>query len=80
MVRQASKLTGIAQHLFIDIFESNCKNKFSRILKDLTHPFSNQIKFSERSGRIIFPVVKKERYKRSFLPTAIKLHSLSEHR
>ena len=80
VVRQASKLTGIAQHLFIDIFESNCKIKFSRILKDLTHPFSNQIKFSERSGRIIFPVVKKERYKRSFLPTAIKLHSLSEHR
>ena len=80
VVKHASKLTGIAQDFFLNIFENNCIKKFDRIQRDDTHPFFSQLRFSVRSGRILFPTMRTKRYQDSFLPTAVKLHSLREHR
>ena len=78
--RQATKITGIGQLNFNDIFEKVCLQKISRILKDSSHPFYNKISFSPRSNRIILIKTKKERFKNSFLPMAVKLYSLTQHR
>ena len=75
-----SKMTGVEHDLFLDIFENYLKKKFNRILKDDTHPLFCQLNFSVRSGRILYPKVKKERYNKSFLPTAIKLYSKDDWR
>ena len=75
VVKCASRLTGIDQDTFQEIFICTCINKFRRILRDPSHPLYQQINFSNRSGRILFLKTKKERYKMSFLPYAIKLYS-----
>ena len=80
IVKCATKLTGIDQDTFEEIFISTCINKFKRILRDPSHPLYNQIMFSNRSGRILFLKTRKERYRMSFLPYAVKLYSSLEHR
>ena len=80
ITKYVSKMTGVEHDLFLDIFENYLKKKFNRILKDDTHPLFCQLNFSVRSGRILYPKVKKERYNKSFLPTAIKLYSKDESR
>ena len=80
VAKHATRLTGIKQDSFIEIFEKICNKKFNRILNDPTHPFYSQINRGERSGRVLFLRMKTERYRSSFLPTAIKLHSETERR
>ena len=80
VTRQATKITGIGQLNFNDIFEKVCLQKITRILQDSSHPFYNKITFSPRSNRIILIKTKKERFKNSFLPMAVKLYSLTQHR
>ena len=80
IVKCATKLTGIDQDTFGEIFISTCINKFKRILRDPSHPLYNQILISNRSGRVLFLKTKKERYRMSFLPYSIKLYSSLEHR
>ena len=45
IARQATKITGISQCNFNDIFEKACFQKITRILKDSSHPFYNKITF-----------------------------------
>ena len=47
-------------------------NKVLCILKDKSHPLHNQIIFSERSGRPLSLRANRERYRSSFLPSAIR--------
>ena len=48
------------------------EKRIIRICNDENHPLFSQIMFSNRSGRIILMRTRTERYKRSFLPRAIK--------
>ena len=75
VVRRATKLTGISQDSFYSLLDLTCLNKINRILKDPSHPLYTQINFSARSGRILLLKTRKERYRRYFLPIAIKMYS-----
>ena len=49
-------------------------NKIKRIIEDKTHPLNNTITHSERSGRVHTIKANRERYRNSFLPSAVKLY------
>ena len=49
-------------------------NKIKRIITDETHPLNKSITHSERSGRVHVIKANRERYKNSFLPSAVKLY------
>lgn len=77
MIKKASKITN-ANFLNINgIFELNCVRKLKQILTDPCHPLFSQIKLSVRSNRPLHMKCNKERYKRSFLPTSIRLLSVT---
>ena len=72
VAKQASKITGISQLTFDAVLTIFTEKKIIRICNDENHPLFSQIMFSNRSGRIILMRTRTERYKRSFLPRAIK--------
>ena len=80
VTRQARKITNEDQCDFKELFEKACINKITRILKDTSHPFHNQILFSSRSNRVLLIRSRKERFKNSFLPLAIKIYSSTQKR
>ena len=73
---RVSRMTDISQASFLDIFEKFCIRKIESIIKDCNHPLFPNITFSSRSNRIILTRVRTERYRKSFLPYAIKLYSM----
>ena len=54
------------------------EKKIIRICNDKSHPLFSQIMFSNRSGRVILMRTRTERYKRSFLPRALKHLSVKD--
>ena len=74
-IKTASKITNIKQENFNLIFENACNRKLTKILEDPTHQLYSLIKFSPRSGRILFFKTRRERYIRLFLPTAVRLRN-----
>ena len=78
VAKQASKMTGIVQLSFDAVLSIFTEKKIIRICNDKTHPLHSQITFSTRSGRLILIRTRTERYKRSFLPRAVKLLSVKD--
>ena len=78
VAKQASKITGIRQLTFDAVLTTFTEKKIIRICNDENHPLFSQIIFSNRSGRIILMRTRTERYKRSFLPRAIKQLSVRD--
>ena len=62
--------------IFLDHFVDYLSHKkILKIEKDPTHPLYNQLKYSERSGRLIHLKCNRERYLNSFMPLAIRTYS-----
>ena len=59
------------------MFKSLCNAKINKIIRDESHPLSNQIVFSKRSGRTIHMKCRTSRYLNSLLPTAVRNFRLS---
>ena len=55
------------------LFHTACLNKYNSILKDNDHPLYCNFITSMRSNRIIQPKSRMERYRLSFIPTAVRL-------
>ena len=55
------------------LYYTKCAKKLDAIMRDTSHPFVEQLSFSIRSGRILTMRCNRERYRRSFLPTAVRL-------
>ena len=55
------------------LFHTACLNKYNSILKDNDHPLNCNFITSMRSNRIIQPKSRTERYRLSFIPTAVRL-------
>ena len=72
VAKYASKITCSDQLLFDQILSKFTEKKIIKIMKDQTHPLNEFIQFSSRSNRLIIMKTRTERYKRSFLPRAIK--------
>ena len=75
VARRVSRMTAICQESFVEFFEKITSRKIESILKDSKHPFFSSISFSTRSNRIILMKTNRERYRNSFLPCAVRLHS-----
>ena len=54
------------------LFHTACLNKYNIILKDNDHPLNYNFITSTRSNRIIQPKSRTERYRLSFIPTAVR--------
>ena len=80
VTRQARKITNEDQFDFKELFQKACVNKITKILKDTSHPLHNQIIFSSRSNRVLLIRSRKERFKNSFLPLAVKIYSSKQKR
>ena len=62
--------------IFLDHFIDYLSHKkILKIEKDPTHPLYKQLKYSERSGRLIHLKCNRERYLNSFMPLAIRTYS-----
>ena len=72
IIKKASKISGHDFCQMDELYKNTSIKKINTILKDPSHPLFTQI-IRSRSGRYIPPRTNKERYKRSFLPSAIRL-------
>merc|ERR1711860_334066 len=72
VAKYASKITCSDQLSFDQILSKFTEKKIIKIMKDQTHPLNDSIQFSSRSNRLIIMKTRTERYKKSFLPRAIK--------
>ena len=72
VAKQSFKITNIPQLSFSEILAKYTEKKIIRIIKDTTHPLHMQICFSARSKRLAIIRTKTERYRKSFIPRAVK--------
>ena len=75
VARRVSRMTDIRQSCFVEIVEKFCLRKIEAIIKDESHPLLQYITFSKRSNRIILIKAKRERFRNSFLPYAVRIYS-----
>ena len=73
IIKRSSKMCNFNFENFEQILKKLSTNKIHYILKDKSHPLFHQIIFSERSGRPLSIRANRERYKSSFLPSAMRL-------
>ena len=73
VVKRSSKMCNFNFENFEQILKHLSINKIQYISKDKSHPLFNQIIFSDRSGRPLSIRANRERYKSSFLPSAMRL-------
>ena len=76
VIRKANKLLNCTDSSHPDIgmlYLLNCQRKMMSIASDPSHPLYSQIKYSVRSERPIPLRCNTERYRKSFLPSSVKL-------
>ncbi len=83
LVRKASSVVGLELDSLESVAERRMKDKIKAILENPSHPLHDELwqMGSSFSHRIIPPRCKTERFRRSFVPAAIRLHNSSgDHR
>ena len=73
LIRKSEKIVKRTLTQIDFLYEDHAVKKAKTILKELTHPLNKQFLLSSRSGKIIQPISKTERYRRSFVPSASAL-------
>ena len=73
LIRKSEKIVKRTLTQIDCLYEDHAVKKAKTILKELTHPLNKQFLLSSRSGKIIQPIAKTERYRRSFVPSASAL-------
>ena len=73
IIRKAGKIFNANFSSLEDLFYCLSLNKILSIIKDNEHPLTKHVETSNRSNRPTFLQCKTERYRKSFMPTAIKL-------
>ena len=77
VISKSDKICGNKFNSFGVCLNNLCIKKIKLIIQDSTHPLNNTVTISERSGRPISCKCNRERYKNSFIPSAIRLlHSI----
>ena len=72
-IKKAGKIMNREVPNIETLFHTACLNKYNSILKDNDHPLNCNFITSMRSNRIIEPKSRTERYRLSFIPTAVRL-------
>ena len=73
VIKKACKLTHFPFPYTDELLTNACIKKLKTILEDNSHPLHTNLKFSSRSGRLIYLKTNRERYKNSFMPLSVKL-------
>ena len=73
IIKKACKLTHFPFPYTDELLTNACIKKLKTILEDNSHPLHTNLKFSSRSGRLIYLKTNRERYKNSFMPLSVKL-------
>ena len=63
LIRKSEKIVKRTLTQIDCLYEDHAVKKAKTILKELTHPLSKQFLLSSRSGKIIQPIAKTERYR-----------------
>ena len=73
IVNKAGHVVGMPLDNFKTLFEKRLFKKLMQILNDPTHPVKHYFgsRRSKRSGRFLLPKTNTNRYKASFLPSAL---------
>ena len=71
-IKKAGKIMNREVPNIETLFHTACLNKYNSILKDNDHPMNCNLITSMRSNRIIQPKSRTERYRLSFIPTAVR--------
>ncbi|KAI5103643.1 gastrula zinc finger protein XlCGF28.1-like [Silurus meridionalis] len=79
LIRKASSVLGIPLDTVQEVGERRMVTKLSSLLENASHPLYETVTSlsSSFSNRLIHPKCLKERYRRSFLPAAIRLYNQS---
>ena len=77
LVRRASSVLGCPLASVEEVGERRMLVKLSTIMDNTSHPLHPTVEalWSTFSGRLIHPQCRKERYRRSFIPTAVRLYN-----
>ena len=75
IVKKAGYVVGMPLDSFKTLYEKQPSKKLKQILNDPTHPVRHYFdsRCSNRSGRFSLPKTKTNRYKASFLPSALSV-------
>ena len=73
LIRKSEKIISKNLPSFDSLYKENATKKAESILLDRTHPLNKDFITSTRSGRILQPKAKTERYKKSFVPASSTL-------
>ena len=76
VIKRAGKLSKAGFQNFDSLYNELCLKKIMSIVEDSSHPLRDQISFSVRLGRPLFMRCRRERYRSSLLPTAVRLLQL----
>ena len=75
VAKRVSRMTDVKQSCFVEILDKFCLRKIEAIIKDESHSLLKCISFSQRINRIIHIKAKRERFRNSFLPYAVRLYA-----
>ena len=75
IVKKAGHVVGMPLDSFKTLYEKRQLKKLTQILNDPTHPMRHYFdsRHSNRSGRFLLPKTNTNRYKASFLPSALSV-------
>lgn len=75
LIRNSSSVIGCSLPSVDEIVQTRMVGKLSYIMKCISHPIHDSVQAmcSSFSNRFIYPCCSKERYRRYFLPTAVRL-------
>jgi len=73
VIKTSNKILGVEQCTLTDLFTRQIIREANEILSDSSHPLHSEFQFLPSGPRLSLPCMKSNRYKHSFVPTAISL-------
>lgn len=73
IINVSSKITGVQQKSLTILYEEQATRKAEAILDNYTHPLQNEFQLLPSGSRFKYPPARTNRYKNSFIPSAIQL-------
>ena len=74
IIKKASKLTKTSHDDVDCLYKKACHKKLINIIDDQSHPLCGSFTRSSRSGHLLQPAARTERYKNSFVPASVRVH------
>ena len=74
IIKKVQKVTNVPLHTIKELYSMLVKKKINQINKKSDHPMKKEIRYSERenSNLVLYPKIRTERYRRSFIPSALR--------